>query len=180
MNAQNTGSKYALIIGLPTALALCILALPVSNFYPVAYVLKLASLKIFWNPLVWAILVATITIALWQSGKAIARSLAKRDVIKTSLYFTFLVNVRLLIITAAIYFGGILHDWIFSVREIFLPAIPYSIISMLAFFTVSTALFAATVSLLIVKLTKSKIETLSETPVPEVKPGEVKTTNENI
>jgi hypothetical protein len=172
MDAQKTGSKYALIIGLPTALALCLLALPLSHFYPFAYVLRLASLKIFWNPLVWVVIIATSVTALWQGGSAIAGSLAKRDALKTSFYFTSLVNLRLMLVTAAIYFIGIVNDWLFNVREIFLPAIPYSIISMLAFFAVSTVVFAVTVSLVIVNFTKGKIEVNKETQ-PEVTPIEV-------
>ena len=173
MNAQKTGSKYSIIVGLPASFTLCLLALPLSHFYPFAYLLKLASLRIFWNPLVWIILLGTITLSLWQSGRSIAQSLKKRDVIKTSFYFTFLVNIKLLVVTAAIYFGGILHDWIFNLREIFLPAIPYSIISMLAFFAISTVLFSVTASLIIVNLTKNKIEADTEASALEIKPVEV-------
>lgn len=174
MDNQKTGSKYALIIGLPTALLICLAALPMSDFYPFAYILKLASLKIFWNPIVWVILLTTITIALWQSGKAIAGSLTKRDVLKTSFYFTVLVNVRLLIITSAVYFGGILHDWMFNVREIFLPAIPYSLISILSFFAISTLIFSLTISLLIVTIVQRRVRTFNEASSLEVKPVEVK------
>lgn len=158
MDARKRGSKYALLIGLPTSFVLCMLAMPLSQFYPFAYILKLASLRIFWNPMVWIILIATIVLSLWQSGKVIAESLQKRNVIKTSFYFTFLVNVKLLIVSATIYFIGIIADWIFNVREIFLAAIPYSIISMVAFFALCTAVFSLSISLFIVNLTKGKVE----------------------
>lgn len=77
-----------------------------------------------------------------------------------------------MLVTAAIYFGGIIIDWAFSVREIFLPAIPYSIIAMIVFFAVSTVLFSVTVSLIIVNFTKNKIDAFKETSAVEIKPAE--------
>lgn len=175
MDARRTGSKYALLIGLPASFVLCLAALPLSDFYPFAYVLKLASLRIFWNPMVWVIIIAAIILSLWQSGKAIAASLQKRDVLKTSFYFTFLVNIKLMIVTAAIYFIGIIADWLFNVREIFLPAIPYSIISMLVFFAFTTLVFSVTLGLIIVNLTRKMIETIIVRKDLETKPVEVTT-----
>ena len=163
MDTTKTGAKYAIIVGLPTSFMLCLSGFPLSHFYPFAYILKLASLRIFWNPIVWVILAATITVALWQSGKAIANSLTRRDVLKTSFYFTSLVNIKLLIITAAIYLGGIINDWAFNVREIFLPAIPYAILCLLVFFALSTLVLSVTVSLAIVQLTKNKLKIVHET-----------------
>ena len=163
MDTKKTGAKYALTIGLPTSFMLCLLAFPLSHFYPFAYVLKLASLRIFWNPIVWIILAATITLALWQSGKVIAHSLTKRDVLKTSFYFTSLVKIKLLIVTVMIYFGGIINDWAFNTREIFLPAIPYAIFCLLVFFALATLVLSITVSLVIVNLTKNKLKIVQET-----------------
>jgi len=173
MNDQKTGAKFALIIGLPTGLAFCLMALSLSEFYPFAYLLRIASLKIFWNPLIWIIIAATVTVALWQSGKVIAPSLKKRDALQTSFYFTFLVNIKLLLIMAAIYFGGMINDWLFNTREIFLAAIPYSILIMILFFAFATVVLSLTVSLVIVQLTKRRLGASSETIVLEVEPIEV-------
>jgi len=174
MNDQKTGAKFALIIGLPIGLAFCLTALSLSEFYPFAYLLRLASLKIFWNPLVWMIISATLTVALWQTGKVIAPSLKKRDALQTSFYFTFLVNIKLLLIMAAIYFGGMINDWIFNTREIFLAAIPYSILIMILFFAFATLVLSLSVSLAIVHLTKSKLGVAAtETIALEVEPIEV-------
>ena len=174
MNDQKTGAKFALIIGLPIGLAFCLMALSLSEFYPFAYLLRIASLKIFWNPLIWMIIAATVTVALWQTGKVIAPSLKKRDILQTSFYFTFLVNIKLLLIMAAIYFGGMINDWLFNTREIFLAAIPYSILIMILFFAFATVVLSITVSLAIVHLTKSKLgATASETIALEIEPIEV-------
>jgi hypothetical protein len=173
MNDQKTGAKFALLIGLPIGLAFCLMALSLSEFYPFAYLLRIASLKIFWNPLIWIIMAATVAVALWQSGKVIAPSLKKRDALQTSFYFTFLVNIRLLIVMAAIYFGGMINDWLFNTREIFLAAIPYSILIMILFFAFATVVLSITLSLAIVHLTKSRLGVASETIVLEVEPVEV-------
>jgi len=173
MDAQKTGSKYALIIGLPASFALCLMALPLSHFYPFAYILRLASLKIFWNPLAWLVIAITVVLSLWQNGKAISPLLKKHDVLKTSFYFTFFVNLKLMLVTAAIYFAGIFYDWIFNVREIFLPAIPYSIISMLGFFALLTGVLSVTISLMIVNFTRGKIEVNNNASASEVTPIEV-------
>jgi len=158
MDTTKTGAKYALIIGLPIGLAFCLLPLSLTHFYPFAFLLRIASLRVFWNPLIWMIIAVSLTVALWQTGKVIAPSLKKRDTLKTSFYFTFLVNLRLLLIMAAIYFGGMINDALFSTREIFLAAIPYSIIIMLLFFAFATVSLSLTVSLVIVQLTKNTIE----------------------
>jgi hypothetical protein len=174
MNDQKIGAKFALIIGLPTGLAFCLMALSLSEFYPFAYLLRIASLKIFWNPLIWIIITATVAVALWQSGKAIAASLKKRDAFQTSFYFTFLVNIKLLIVMAAIYFGGMINDWLFNAREIFLAAIPYSILVMILFFAFATVVLSLTVSLAIVQFTKSRLGVIQpDTFALEVEPVEV-------
>ena len=174
MNDQKTGAKFALIIGLPTGLAFCLMALSLSEFYPFAYLLRIASLRIFWNPLIWMIIAATVTVAIWQTGKVIAPSLKKRDALQTSFYFTFLVNIKLLLIMAAIYFGGMINDWLFNTREIFVAAIPYSILIMILFFAFATLVLSLTVSLVIVHLTKSKLGVAAtESAILEVEPIEV-------
>jgi len=169
MDTQKTGSKFAMLIGLPTGLAFFLMAISLSHFYAFAFLLRISSLKIFWNPLTWIVIALTLGVALWYSGKAIGTSLTKRDIIKTSFYFTFMVNVRLLIMMASIYFIGMISDVLLHTREVFFAAIPYAIIIMIAFFAFATLLLSVSVSLAIVQLTKSKIEGIKT----EIEPIEV-------
>jgi len=176
MDTQKTGSKFALLIGLPTGLAFFLMALSLSHFYAFAFLLRISSLRIFWSPLTWLVIAITLGVALWHSGKAIGKSLSIRDTLKTSLYFTFLVNVRLLIIMASIYFTGMISDVVLETRDVFFAAIPYAIIIMIAFFAFATLLLSVSVSLAIVQLTKSKIETVKA----NVEPVVVKETDTSI
>jgi len=174
MDTQKTGSKFALLIGLPTALVFFLMALSLSHFYAFAFLLRVSSLRIFWSPVTWVVIGVTLSIALWYSGKVIAKSLAKRDVLKTSFYFTCIVNVRLLIIMASVYFIGMISDVVLNTREVFFAAVPYAIIIMIASFVLATLLLSVTVSLAIVQLTKNKIEGVKHniTAAPEPVPVE--------
>jgi len=180
MNSQKSGSKFALAIGLPTGLAFLLMALSLTHFYAFAFLLRISSLKIFWNPLTWTVIAVSLCIALWHSGKTIERSLTKRDVLKTSFYFTFLVNVKLLVVMASIYFGGMISDVILGTRDVFFAAIPYALIIMIAFFAFATLLLSVSVSLVIVQLTKSRIEGINENGIVEAKPIEVEKTEQGL
>lgn len=180
MDTQKIGSKFALLIGLPTALFFFLMALSLSHFYAFAFLLRIASLRIFWSPLTWFVIAATLSVALWHSGKAIGKSLAKRDTLKTSFYFTFMVNVRLLIIMASIYFIGMISDVVLNTREVFFAAIPYAIIIMIAFFAFATLLLSISVSLVIVQLTKSSIEGIKETIITEAEPIKVEKSDNEL
>jgi hypothetical protein len=84
MDTQKTGSKFALLIGLPTGLAFFLMAISLSHFYAFAFLLRISSLRIFWNPLTWVVIALSLSVALWHSGKMISKSLTKRDSIRTS------------------------------------------------------------------------------------------------
>lgn len=177
MDTQKTGSKFALLIGLPTGLAFFLMALSLSHFYAFAFLLRISSLRIFWSPMTWLVIAVTLSIALWHSGKVIGVSLTKRDVLRTSFRFTFMVNVRLLIIMASVYFIGMISDVVLATREVFFAAIPYAIIIMIAFFAFATLLLSVSVSLAIVQLAKNKIMGSKENIIAEPEP--VKTENNN-
>jgi hypothetical protein len=156
MDVHNTGAKNALLIGLPTGLAVYALVAYLSSFYPFNLVLYAASLKIFWSPLSWLLIFGALGISLWYTGKKIAPSLKTMDPLKTSLRFTFWVNVRLMLVVALIYFYGIIATSL-NGGEPFLPAVPYALFTLVVVFTLATLLASVTVSLLIVQLTKNKL-----------------------
>jgi hypothetical protein len=173
MDTQKKGSKFALLIGLPTGLAFFLMAISLSHFYAFAFLLRISSLRIFWNPLTWVVIALSLGVALWHSGKMISKSLTKRDSIRTSFYFTFKVNLRLLVIIASIYFIGMISDVMLETREVFFAAIPYAILIMIVFFAFATLLLSVSVSLAIVQLTKIKIEGFKEDATAAVEPLKV-------
>jgi hypothetical protein len=180
MDTQKTGSKFALLIGLPTGLAFFLMAISLSHFYAFAFLLRISSLRIFWNPLTWVVIALTLSVALWHDGKMISKSLTKRDILRTSFYFTFKVNLRLLVIMASIYFIGMISDVALETREVFFAAIPYAILIMIVFFAFATLLLSVSVSLAIVQLTKIKIEGIKNNTIAAVEPLKVDNSEQSL
>ncbi len=157
MDTDKTGSKFALLIGLPIGLAMGTMALSVSKFYPFRFLLKLASFKLFWNPMVWTLIAFALAIILWKTGKIIAPALSKKDTLRTSFLFTFLVTVKLFIFICAIYFIAVIAEWLRIGDAAFLAIVPYSLIAMIIFFSFTTVIVTLTGGLAVVQLTKLKI-----------------------
>jgi hypothetical protein len=163
MDIKNTGSKYALLIGLPIGLAFGTMALSVSKFYPFRFLLKLASFKLFWNPMIWTLIAAALVLILWRTGKMIAPTLQKRDSLRTSFLFTFLVTIKLFVFITAVYFIAIIAEWIRLGDGAFLAIVPYSLIAMIIFFSFTTVVVALTGGLAVVQLTKNSLNNSGET-----------------
>jgi hypothetical protein len=180
METQKTGSKFALLIGLPTGLAFFLMAISLSHFYAFAFLFRISSLRIFWNPLTWVVIALTLSVALWHGGKMISKSLTKHDSLKTSFYFTFKVNLRLLVIMASIYFIGMISDVMLETREVFFAAIPYAILIMIVFFAFATLLLSVSVSLAIVHLTKMRIEGSKDDTIAAVEPVKVDNSDQSL
>lgn len=158
MNTEKTGSKFALLIGLPIGLAMGTMALSMAKFYPFRFLLNLASFKLFWNPVVWTLIAIALAIILWKTGKTIAPTLERKNTLSTSFLFTFLVTIKLFVFIAAIYFIAIITQWIRIGDAAFLAIVPYSIIAMIFFFAFTIVLVALTGGLLVVYLTKQKLK----------------------
>lgn len=163
MNTEKTGSIFSLLIGLPIGLAMGTMALSASKFYPFRFLLNLASFKLFWNPAVWTLIAAALAIILWRTGKVIAPNLEKKDTLRTSFLFTFLVTVKLFVFITAIYFIAIIAQWIRIGDAAFLAIVPYSLIAMIFFFAFTTVLVSLTGGLLVVYLTKQKLKIMQRT-----------------
>jgi hypothetical protein len=163
MNTEKTGSIFSLLIGLPIGLAMGTMALSASKFYPFRFLLNLASFKLFWNPAVWTLIAAALGIILWRTGKIIAPNLEKKDTLRTSFLFTFLVTVKLFVFITAIYFIAIIAQWIRIGDAAFLAIVPYSLIAMIFFFAFTTVLVSLTGGLLVVYLTKQKLKIMQRT-----------------
>lgn len=163
MNTEKTGSIFSLLIGLPIGLAMGTMALSASKFYPFRFLLNLASFKLFWNPAVWTLIAAALAIILWRTGKVIAPNLGKKDTLRTSFLFTFLVTVKLFVFITAIYFIAIIAQWIRIGDAAFLAIVPYSLIAMIFFFAFTTVLVSLTGGLLVVYLTKQKLKIMQRT-----------------
>lgn len=163
MNTEKTGSIFSLLIGLPIGLAMGTMALSASKFYPFRFLLNLASFKLFWNPAVWTLIAAALAIILWRTGKIIAPNLEKKDMLRTSFLFTFLVTVKLFVFIVAIYFIAIVAQWIRIGDAAFLAIVPYSLIAMIFFFAFTTVIVALTGGLLVVYLTKQKLKIMQGT-----------------
>lgn len=163
MNTEKTGSIFSLLIGLPIGLAMGTMALSASKFYPFRFLLNLASFKLFWNPAVWTLIAAALAIILWKTGKIIAPNLEKKDMLRTSFLFTFLVTVKLFVFIVAIYFIAIIAQWIRIGDAAFLAIVPYSLIAMIFFFAFTTVLVSLTGGLLVVYLTKQKLKIMQGT-----------------
>lgn len=163
MNTEKTGSIFSLLIGLPIGLAMGTMALSASKFYPFRFLLNLASFKLFWNPAVWTLIAAALAIILWRTGKIIAPNLEKKDMLRTSFLFTFLVTIKLFVFIVAIYFIAIVAQWIRIGDAAFLAIVPYSLIAMIFFFAFTTVIVALTGGLLVVYLTKQKLKIMQGT-----------------
>lgn len=163
MDTDKTGSKFALLIGLPIGLMMGTMALSVSKFYPFRFLLKLASFKLFWNPAVWTLIAAALAVILWRNGKMIAPSLEKKDALHTSFRFTFLVTLKLFIFIATIYLIAVIAEWIRIGDAAFLAIVPYSLIAMIVFFSFTTIVVALTGGLAVVQLTKLKLKIAPKT-----------------
>lgn len=163
MNTEKTGSIFSLLIGLPIGLAMGTMALSASKFYPFRFLLNLASFKLFWNPAVWTLIAAALAIILWRTGKIIAPNLEKKDTLRTSFLFTFLVTVKLFVFITTIYFIAIIAQWIKIGDAAFLAIVPYSLIAMIFFFAFTTVLVSLTGGLLVVYLTKQKLKIMQGT-----------------
>lgn len=163
MNTEKTGSIFSLLIGLPIGLAMGTMALSASKFYPFRFLLNLASFKLFWNPAVWTLIAAALAIILWRTGKIIAPNLEKKDTLRTSFLFTFLVTVKLFVFITTIYFIAIIAQWIRIGDAAFLAIVPYSLIAMIFFFAFTTVLVSLTGGLLAVYLTKQKLKIMQRT-----------------
>lgn len=158
MNTENTGSKFALLIGLPIGLIMGTIALSMAKFYPFRFLLNLASFKLFWNPIVWTLIAIALAIILWKTGKTIAPTLERKNTLSTSFLFTFLVALKLFVFIAAIYFIAVIAQWLKIGDAAFLAIVPYSLIVMIFFFAFTTVIVALTGGLLVVQLTKQKLK----------------------
>jgi len=163
METEKSGSLFALLIGLPIGLAMGTMALSASKYYPFRFLLKLASFKLFWNPMVWTLIAAALALILWKTGKMIAPALEKNDVLKTSFLFTFKVTLRLFLFICAIYFIAVITEWLRIGEAAFLAIVPYSLIAMIIFFSFTAAVVTITGGLAVVQLTKLRLKTPPKT-----------------
>lgn len=162
-NRDKIGSWTSVLIGLPFGFIFSFSVLYLSLFPFIDMGVFLIGGSLFWHPLIWAgVLPVSFVFLLWTAGKKINKHLEKKySIIWTSFLFTLFVNSWL--------FGLILLIFIIG-RFFFSPMlfsetsnIPVTAI-FLTFFTYlfSTAFTSLTIGLLIVSITKNRINALFE------------------
>lgn len=156
---EKTGSKYALLIGLPIGLTFSALVLFASLFPPLNFAIFMTNLNGFWHPLVWAgIIPISYMYLLWHEGGKISNYLQTKSIFVTSFIFTLKLNLKLFAIILLIGLFSVLFFGVSTVLESQLLTLLFVTIAIILTFIFATLLTTFSISLIIVKLTQNKIK----------------------
>jgi len=156
---EKTGSKYAILIGLPIGLMFSALILIASLFPPFNFVLFMTNLQGFWHPLVWAgIIPISYIYLLWHEGRKISSYLQTKNILTTSFIFTLKLNLKLFAIILLIGLLSVLFFGISTVSQSQLISLFVTTIAIILTFIFATLITTFSISLLIVQLTQNKLK----------------------
>lgn len=159
MNQKNTGSKYAILVGFPISVLLCLFAF--SESYYIDWMMAIGDFKSIENDsnLFWGILFPIIyLILLWNSAINIDSNINTKNYFQTCSDFSFQTAKKILLLLFVIYFIGLLINGISAPLHImFLDKIFFSIILILSF-SLFLIFITFLTSLIIVKLTQTKLK----------------------
>jgi len=158
--ANNTGSKIALIFGIPIGLTFSFFVLLISLFPPIDFALAFTGGRLFWFPIINCIIIpATFIYLLWKGGKNIHKHLnLNYSIIKSSFLFTLYINVRLFLLLFLIFLiGGIFFNPASEVisGKVFTIFIGLGI--TISTFIIATLFTTFTIGILIVTNTRKRI-----------------------
>ncbi len=157
-NIHNIGSRVALFIGLPFGTIFSLTVFVFSLFPMLDFGIVIIGGQLFWHPIICVGLIpVTFIFLLWAAGRKIKTHLGKNySVIKTSFLFTVFVNNRLfgLIILIFIVSGFLYNPLQTNPFDISLIAIGLTVLT----YIIATTLTTLTIGLLIVFVTKNKID----------------------
>ena len=156
---EKTGSKYALLIGLPIGLTFSALVLITSLFPPFNFVLFATNLQGFWHPWVWAgIIPIRYMYLLWNEGKKISNYLQTKNIFISSFIFTVKLNLKLFAVILLIGIFSVLFFGASTVLKSELILLFVATMAIILTFIFATLLTTFSISLIIVKLTQNKIK----------------------
>ena len=152
------GSRTALLIGLPIGFIFSSIILLISIFPAFGLGLGMIGGGLFWHPIIWAGLIPLVFgILLWMAGKRIKKHMDKNfSNIKISFLFTLFINAWLFALLFIIFVISIMFFSIDPSNAAFNISIAFGLIIFA--FIVSTVFTSFTISLLIVKTTRGKID----------------------
>lgn len=159
MNQKNTDSKYAILVGFPISVFLSLLTF--SESYYIIWMMSIGDFKFIENNnnLFWGFIFPAIYLLIfWASVKNIDPKINTTSYIQTCSALSFQAAKKILILLFSIYFIGLLINGISAPLHImFLDKIFFSILMILSFslFLIFITFLA---SLLIVKLSQSKLK----------------------
>lgn len=156
MSNKKTGSKYALLLGIPFGLSFCGIILIASLFPPFNLFIFLSEAKIFWHPASWVIIFLYFIFLLYIKSKNIDRDLERKSSIATSFRFIFSINVNLFFLLLLIYTAGkFIYGISLTLHATLIPTLLFPVVLLFSF-CFATFVTSLTLGLLIVKLTKNK------------------------
>ena len=155
---DRVGSWTSLFIGLPLGVLFSFAVLYISLLPMLDFGVAIIGGGLFWHPIIWGgIIPLSYAILLWRAGKRIKGHLDKNyTALKTSFLFTLFVNSWLFGLLLSIFIlGGLFFniEQTISFGNISIVAIGLTILT----FIIATALTTVTIGLLIVIITRSKI-----------------------
>jgi len=150
---EKTGIKYSLAIGFPAAL-FCTISLPplLITLFSLSFFPSNRGLGIFFNPLIFAIVIPIIYFFIFfRSGIKIA-SLSQNSLLKRSFIFSLSTNFKIFLVLTEIYVINLLVVGLsVTVRATILSTLLFPIIIFIAFFILSTIFTSITTGLIISK-----------------------------
>lgn len=136
-----------------------------SLFPPLDFLLALGGYQLFWQPIVWGVIIpSSFVYLLWNSGKKISKLLDKNKSIKTSAIFTLNINIKLFTIIMGIYIISFLFFRNSTPLTSKMFPLLIGLFTIIVSFIFSTIATTFTIGLIIVKLTQNKLKTLNFKP----------------
>jgi len=157
---EKIGARAALKIGLPIGLIFSMAVLYLSLFSMVNLGVYIIGGKLFWHPIVWALIVPLMFFGLlWTGGKKLKGYVENRfSSLKSSFHFTLYVNIRLFLIIALIFIvGGFLTSFQNDGNISSLKIIGMGLSATLLTFLIATIFTTFTIGFAIVRLAEKKI-----------------------
>ena len=157
---EKIGAEVALKIGLPIGLGFSMVVLYLSLFPLVDLAIYFIGGKLFWHPIVWALIIPLVFYGLlWTGGKKL-KAYIENDFpsLKSSFYFTLFVNLRLFSIIALVFvIGGFITSNQMNEDMNSLKIIGLGLSTTLFIFLLATIFITFTIGLTIVRLVEKKI-----------------------
>jgi hypothetical protein len=160
---MSTGSKMALLIGLPIGTVFSLGVLVLSLFPMLDLFIVIGGGGVVWNPLVWGLVIpVTFTFLLWKAGGNIEGHFTKKySTLKVSFLFTLFVNSWLFLLFAIIFLFGLVY-YGFGEHQSFLDLFIGGLKTIFISYLVMTLCTTFSIGLVIVAVVEKKLKASSK------------------